>query len=59
MNTFAATTALIDPIASSVVIMKFTEIKIEIANCSYWCSEKAYPDATISKAFINEAKSID
>jgi hypothetical protein len=58
MNTFAATTALINPIASSVVIAEeFTEIKIEeLPTAVTDALKKAYPDATISKAFVNEAK---
>jgi hypothetical protein len=58
MNTFAANATTIDPIEHSVVINEeFTEIKIEELPIAVTDAlKKAYPDATISKAFINEAK---
>ena len=58
MSTFAATAATTNPIVSSVVIAEeFTEIKIEELPVTVTDAlKKAYPDATISKAYTNEAK---
>tara|TARA_R110002126_G_scaffold145044_8_gene291072 strand:+ start:1086 stop:1388 length:303 start_codon:yes stop_codon:yes gene_type:complete len=58
LNTFAATTSAINPIEGLVIIAEeFTEIKIdELPAAVTEALKKAYPDAIISKAFINEAK---
>ena len=58
MNTFAAITATINPTVNSVVINEeFTEIKIEELPAAVKDAlKKAYPDAAITKAYINEAK---
>lgn len=58
LNSFAATTVIANPIVKSVVLTdEFTEIKIEELPAAVTDAlKKAYPDAMLSKAYINEAK---
>lgn len=58
LSAFAATTAPINPNVNSVIIADdFIEIKIEELPIAVTNALKeTYPDAAISKAYINEAK---
>ena len=58
LNSFAATTVIDNPISKSVVLTdEFTEIKIEELPAAVKDAlMKAYPEAMLSKAYINEAK---
>ena len=58
LNSFAASIAIENPIVKSVVLTdEFTEIKIEELPAAVTDAlKKAYPEAMLSKAYINEAK---
>ena len=58
LNSFAATTVIENPILKSVVLTdEYTEIKIEdLPSAVTDALKKAYPEAMLSKAYINEAK---
>lgn len=58
LNSFAATTATTNPIVKSVLITEeFKEIKIEeLPKAVTDALKKAYPDAVLTKAYINENK---
>lgn len=58
LNTFAGITLNTNPVSKVVVITdEFTEIKIEeLPAVVTEALKKAYPDAMLSKAYVNEAK---
>ena len=58
LNAFAANTVIENPTSTSVVFTdEFTEIKIEELPVAVTDAlKKAYPDAMLSKAYVNEAK---
>lgn len=58
LNAFAVSSVIENPLSKSVVITdEFTEIKIEeLPTAVTEALKKAYPDAILSKAYINEAK---